>query len=512
MSRRRLAAGAAVALLGCACARQQPGAVQLTLWGLGREGEVVRELIPEFERTHPGVTVRVQQIPWSAAHEKLLTAFVGEATPDVAQVGNTWIPELAALGAMLPLDERVAASAGFDPGDFFPGPWGSNVVDGRLWGLPWYVDTRLLFYRKDLLRQAGYDEVPRTWSGWREAMARIRATGPPGRWGALLPTDEWFQPVIFALQKGSTILDPEGRHGAFREAPFREAAAFYLSLFEADLAPAASINQIANRYQQIAAGELVFYVSGPWDLGEFSRRLPPALADAWTTAPLPVPDGTPWPGASLAGGSSLVLFRGSRHPEEAWQLMRYLTSPPALLALYRLAGDLPPRASVWGEAELAGDQRLAAFRTQLEAAKPTPLVPEWERVATAIGERMDAAIRGGVSLEDTLAALDADVEKMLAKRRALLDRKKAKSPAPPGGPSASLGATTGTVRQVTPMSSRAQGRRPEAEGSLLGGGPGLESPGYPGRVAARRPSPVAQRRIDGSRGVQPPAKGGARRP
>ncbi len=437
MSRRLLASGVVVALLGlgflgfcvlgAGCARREPGEVQLTLWGLGREGEVVRELIPEFERSHPGVKVKVQQIPWAAAHEKLLTAFVGEATPDVAQIGNTWVPELAALGAMLPLDERIAASAGFAPEDFFPGPWQSNVVEGRLWGLPWYVDTRLLFYRKDLLRAAGYDQVPRTWSGWRQAMERIRATGPPERYGALLPTDEWFQPVIFALQQGSTILDSEGRHGAFREPPFRTAAEFYLGLFRDGLAPAASINQIANRYQQMAAGELVFYISGPWDLGEFGRRLPPELADAWGTAPLPVPDGAPWPGASLAGGASLVTFRGSRHPEEAWELIRYLTSPAPLLALYRLAGDLPPRASVWEQPELAGAERLRAFRMQLEAAKPTPLLPEWERVATAIGERMDAAIRGGVSLEDTLVALDRDVETMLAKRRSLLDRKKARS-------------------------------------------------------------------------------------
>ena len=64
---------------------------------MGREGEVVEQMMPEFERRHPGVHVRVQQIPWSAAHEKLLTAWVGGAMPDVFQAGNTWLPELVAL-------------------------------------------------------------------------------------------------------------------------------------------------------------------------------------------------------------------------------------------------------------------------------------------------------------------------------------------------------------------------------------------------------------------------------
>ncbi|MET0440720.1 MAG: extracellular solute-binding protein, partial [Casimicrobiaceae bacterium] len=69
-------------------------------WAMGREGEVVTEILREFERTHPGIRVEVQQLPWTAAHEKLLTAFAGEATPDVCQLGNTWIPEFAALNAL----------------------------------------------------------------------------------------------------------------------------------------------------------------------------------------------------------------------------------------------------------------------------------------------------------------------------------------------------------------------------------------------------------------------------
>src|SRR5258708_4821916 len=76
----------------------------------GGVGGVVQNLVPEFERRAPGIRVRVQQIPWSAAHEKLLTAYVGNAMPDVVQVGNTWIPEFVALGALAPLDAWLAHS------------------------------------------------------------------------------------------------------------------------------------------------------------------------------------------------------------------------------------------------------------------------------------------------------------------------------------------------------------------------------------------------------------------
>src|SRR5262245_30345446 len=136
---------AVLALAACGANTAPPREVRF--WAMGREGEVVQQLLPEFERLHPGVRVRVQQIPWSAAHEKLLTAYVGRAMPDVFQLGSTWLPELVALGALEPLDARIAGSNVIKRDDYFPGVLDTNVIDGPPWGGPWYVDTRLVFYR-----------------------------------------------------------------------------------------------------------------------------------------------------------------------------------------------------------------------------------------------------------------------------------------------------------------------------------------------------------------------------
>src|SRR6185369_7557120 len=84
-----LAAAILAGIVWAGCRASQSGRVTIRFWGMGREGEVVAELLPEFERAHPGIHVEVQQIPWTAAHEKLLTAFVGRSTPDVSQLGNT---------------------------------------------------------------------------------------------------------------------------------------------------------------------------------------------------------------------------------------------------------------------------------------------------------------------------------------------------------------------------------------------------------------------------------------
>src|SRR5438309_2185514 len=135
----RGAAVLALAFLGCG--GESSSTTTVEFWAMGREGEVVQQLVPEFERRTPGIHVRVQQIPWSAAHEKLLTAYVGDAMPDVFQVGNTWIPEFVALDALERLDERIAHSSMIHAADYFSGILDTNLIDAGgdpgTYGVPW---------------------------------------------------------------------------------------------------------------------------------------------------------------------------------------------------------------------------------------------------------------------------------------------------------------------------------------------------------------------------------------
>src|SRR5512143_392007 len=107
---------AAPAVVGCARSRDST----VRFWAMGREGEVVGALLQDLERSS-GIRMRVEQLPWSAAHEKLLTAFAGDTTPDLCQLGNTWLPDLVALDALEPLAARVRAAPGITPRDYFGG-------------------------------------------------------------------------------------------------------------------------------------------------------------------------------------------------------------------------------------------------------------------------------------------------------------------------------------------------------------------------------------------------------
>jgi multiple sugar transport system substrate-binding protein len=175
-------------------------------------------------------------------------------------------------------------------------------------------------------------------------------------------------------------------------------------------------------YQEFERGTFAMVVTGPWNLGEFTHRLPDSLQGAWATAPLPGPDG---PGVSFAGGSSLVMFKGSKHPAAAWKLMEYLSRPDQQVAFWRLTGDLPGRRAAWADTALTADARTRAFGEQLTRTAPCPMVPEWEEIATRVLEQSDRTIRGAVSPDSALAQLDRIVDKLLEKRRWIATRKAA---------------------------------------------------------------------------------------
>lgn len=399
-------------LIGLTACRPADDRVAIRFWAMGREAEVVGALIPQFEREHPGLRVDMQQIPWTAAHEKLLTAYAADALPDICQLGNTWVPEFAELNALQPLQPFVDASEIVDRKDYFDGIWDTNVVDGHVYGVPWYVDTRLLFYRKDLLAAAGYAQPPQTWAEWNAAMTAIKRQRGKDQYAILLPLNEFEQLLSLALQQDDPLLI-DGRSN-LDSAGFRRALAFYAGMFEQGFAPPMSETQISNVWDEFFNGMFVFYVSGPWNIREFRKRAPDDLKDAWATAPLPGPDG---PGAGIAGGTSLVLFRRSPRKSDAWKLVEFLSRPDIQQKFHAEIGDLPPRRSTWEHPALRADVYAAAFRDQLERVKATPKVLEWERVVQEMRLTSERVVRGGQSQDAAVRALDASVDDLLEKRR-----------------------------------------------------------------------------------------------
>ncbi|WP_292105877.1 extracellular solute-binding protein [Brevundimonas sp.] len=412
-----LMAGGLAASAG-ACARPDGGVTRLSLWAMGNEGAATPALLEEFHRLNPDVRVSVQALPWTAAHEKLLTAYAGDSLPDVSQVGNTWIAEMTAIGAATPVpaDADDIVAGGFDS------VMETNRIGGRIMGTPWYVDTRLVFYRTDLLARAGYGAVPQDWAGWKRAMHAVKRTAGDGNYAILMPVNEFEQLLTFGLQTGEPLLRDNDSRGNFSSPAFVSALAFYKSLFDEGLAPTMSATQISNVWDEFSRGFFSFYFSGPWSVGDFRRRLSDAMQANWATVGVPGPDG---PGASAPGGSSLIVFDSSPRKEAAWRLVRYLSQVDTQARFNALTGNLPAKVEAWDVAGIRGDDKLAPFEGQLERAVPVPKAPEWERVVTEMQVVAERMVRGEYTPETAGAEIDRRADRLLEKRRWMLDQGRA---------------------------------------------------------------------------------------
>ena len=406
------------------CSKENESEKTIKFWAMGAEAEYVTKLVPEFERLNPGIKVKVQQIPWTAAQEKLVTAFASDNTPDACQLGNTWIPQFAALNSIIPLDNYLQTSDQINQEKYFAGIWETNVIDNQVFGIPWYIDTRVMFYRKDVFERAGYNNPPKTWTELLDLSKKIKAMHPKEeKYAIYLPTNEWAPFVIFGMEAGSSLLKNENTRGDFSGKEFKEAFKYSIDFHKLNLAPI-GFSQVTNQYQAFVEEYFSIYISGPWNIPEFKKWMTGNLSDKWMTAPMPG-YANDFPGVSLAGGSSLVIFKDSKHKKEVWKFFEYLSQAKTQIQFYQMLNNLPSVKEAWDNPIFRDDPFMQAFYVQFTNVRATPKIPEWEQIAFAkVQQYAELAARNVMSVDEALKSLDNDVDRILEKRRWIVEEKK----------------------------------------------------------------------------------------
>src|SRR5262245_54579531 len=138
-----------------------------------------RSAIAKFETANPDIKINMELVPWSEQQQRFVTALATGGLPDVSMLGNNVVAQFQATGSLAPLDEYVAAydaEHGTKIADeIWPGDKGYYILDGKLWASPIAVETRALYYRKDLFKEAGLDpeKAPQTWEELATAAAAL---------------------------------------------------------------------------------------------------------------------------------------------------------------------------------------------------------------------------------------------------------------------------------------------------------------------------------------------------
>jgi multiple sugar transport system substrate-binding protein len=364
---------------------------EIDVWAMGTEGENLGVLAESFMADNPDITVTVTPVPWDAAHDRIVNAIAGGEVPDVTMVGTTWMGEFAALGGLDPTPSNI------DGSQFFEGAWNTTVVDGTSYAVPWYVETRLLYYRTDLAEEGGVTEAPATWDDLKALAEGIQGAG--AEYGINLQpggTGSWQTFMPFFWQAGGEILGEDGAFTLDSEACV-EALTFYDSFFEEGLtAPAAADVPLEGEF---ANGSVGSFVSGPWMIGIVTDA--GADPETWTVAHQPTEEA----GTSFVGGANLAVLSDADNKEAGWAFIEYLSQPEVQVTWYDTVSDLPSVQSAWDDEALSGDPLLSAFGEQLADAKAPPSIATWEEVAAEIDTVIEEVTVGDMAPEEGCTAM-----------------------------------------------------------------------------------------------------------
>ncbi|MDQ7909222.1 sugar ABC transporter substrate-binding protein [Phytohabitans sp. ZYX-F-186] len=358
---------------------------EITVWAMGTEGEKLGAFAQEFMAENPDAKVNVTAVPWDAAHQKIASAIAGKQTPDVSMLGTTWMGEFAKTGALDPTPEGTVAR-----GDFFPGAWDTTVVDGTSYGVPWYVETRLIYYRKDLAAKAGVS-APTTWDELKSFATAMRDKGGT-KWGMNLQpggTGSWQSFMPFAWSNGAGLAD--GDAFTLDSPQMTEALAYYQSFFTEKLSPPTDLSLQGALEQSFINGSLAAFISGPWHVSLLTDQGGAAFKEKFAVTAMPRKQSA----TSFVGGSDLAVFKDAKNRDGAWKFVSWLSRPEVQIKWYQTVSDLPAVQGAWSDPTLSGDPILATFGEQLKDAKSPPAIPTWEQVAAVIDGEVEKVAKSG---------------------------------------------------------------------------------------------------------------------
>ncbi|MFT4295149.1 MAG: sugar ABC transporter substrate-binding protein [Micropruina sp.] len=386
-----------------------PATGDLNVWAQADEAAALPKFAEEFMKANPGLKITVTALPWDAAHNKYQTAIASGTTPDMAQMGTTWMADFS--------DAFQTVPQGIDTSDFFEGSLNTNKVGDQLLGVPWYVDTRVIYYRTDLAQKAGWSQAPKTWDEFKQFLKDLKSKAG-AKWGISLPNggeaDGFQSMLMFPWSNGANLTD-EGQTKWTLDTPeFVSAMEYYKSLFTDGLADANPATGAGASESRFVSGDTPVLIAGPSGIGSISKAGGgDAYKSKFSVMRVPAQKSS----TSFTGGSNLVVFKQAKNADAAWKFARWLSKPEIQVKWQKTIGDLPAKQSAWKDKSLADDPHLSVFGEQLADTKAPPALLTWTQVSAQADKALEQIVRGGKDPAAVMKDLQSQADSIGTGRR-----------------------------------------------------------------------------------------------
>ena len=370
-------AAAAAAMLGAGTAAQAQ--TQVVFWQFSTRDAYVQawnDAIDAFEAENPDIDVVMEIVPWAEQQQRLVSALAAGGLPDVSMLGNNVVAQFQAIGALAPLDayfEAYSQAHGYDvAADIWPGDRGYYHLAGQWWASPLAVETRALYYRRDLFEQAGLDPdaPPRTWAELLDAAAAItEATGGDVYgWAAPMSIDYLtlhnFMSVY--LSHGARLLNDDGLCGL--DTPeFRQALDAYVGAYGAGVTHPDAATMPGDEFRRgFLDGRFAMIVDHPGIWADLHGGGAPFADDV---AVAMVPEG-PEGRFAFLGGWPLVMWAESDVQDAAAAWILYATRPEGALRELSVSSGMIPGSPRLAQQAPWDDYPFTVYVEQLQQAYP----------------------------------------------------------------------------------------------------------------------------------------------
>lgn len=362
-----------------------------------------QSLIANFETENPGIKVKWVDVPWAAMENKILTSVTANTPPDVVNLNPVFASQLAGRNAWLDLDTKISDA---ERSSYLPNIWQASTLNGKSFGIPWYLTTRLTIYNRDLLQAAGINKVPSTYGELADVAQKIKEqTGKYAFFVTFAPQDSG-EVLESLVQMGVTLVDQEGK-AAFNSPQGKAAFQYWVNLYQQGLLPKEALTQ-GHRHgiDLYQSGETAFLASGPEFLNTIARNAP-QIAKASAIAPQITGD----TGKKNVAVMNVVVPRASQHPDAAVKFALFLTNDENQLAFAKAANVLPSTKQALADSYFQNVPETASTveRARVISAKQlqqaeilTPTLRDSKRLQKAIYENLQAAMLGQKTVDQAL--------------------------------------------------------------------------------------------------------------
>lgn len=362
------------------------------------------KLIAGFETENPGVKVRWVDVPWSAMESKILAAVSAKTAPDVVNLNPDFASLLAGRNAWMELDAKVPAAV---RSQYLPNIWKASTLNGKSFGIPWYLTTQVTIYNTELFKKAGLSKPPATYQELAQVAKQIKEkTGKYAFFTTFVPEDS-AEVLQSFVQMGVPLVDDQGK-AIFNTPQGKAVFQYWVDLYQNKLLPQEVLTQGHRRAIELyQAGETAVLGSGPQFLKAIAQNAP-AIAQVSASAPQ-ITGGT---GKKTVAVMNLVIPRDAKQPDRAVKFALYVTNDRNQLAFAKAANVLPSTVTalqddyfktIPTDASPADRARVVSASQMKEAEILIPPMKDIKQLQKVIYDNLQAAMLGEKSVDQAVA-------------------------------------------------------------------------------------------------------------